>query len=166
MRMFVSLGSNIEPRRNLALALEEMRRRFRVLATSPVYRTEPVGDTDQPDFWNLAVEIDGPAQPPAVHAELRAIEALLGRRREPKRPFGPRTVDLDLVLATGAVGRFGPLELPSPLLEREAFVVVPIADLAPDLPHPVTGATMRELADAAVAASARPPEPLGVDLSP
>ena len=53
MRMFVSLGSNIEPRQNLTRALAELRRRFRVTAVSPVYRTAPVGDANQPDFWNL-----------------------------------------------------------------------------------------------------------------
>jgi 2-amino-4-hydroxy-6-hydroxymethyldihydropteridine diphosphokinase len=164
MRMFLSIGSNVEPRKNLALALAELARRFEVVAVSPAYRTAPVGDADQPDFWNLAAELATEETPQRVQRELRAIENALGRRRDPARPFGPRTVDLDLVLAGGLVGRFGDLELPSSLVQREAFVAVPLADIAPGFPHPLSGTTMAELARAALAAAASPPEPLDVEL--
>ncbi|MDD5562278.1 MAG: 2-amino-4-hydroxy-6-hydroxymethyldihydropteridine diphosphokinase [Thermoanaerobaculaceae bacterium] len=164
MRMFLSIGSNVEPRKNLGLALEELRRRFDVVAVSPVYRTAPVGDTDQPDFWNLAAELATDEPPGQVHRALRAIEDALGRRREPARPFGPRTIDLDLVLADGLAGRFGDLDLPSVLVQREAFVAVPLADLAPDFPHPLLRTTIGELARAASAAASHPPEPLDVEL--
>ena len=164
MRMFLSIGSNVEPRKNLALALVELARRFEVVAVSPAYRTAPVGDADQPDFWNLAAELATEETPQRVHRELRAIENALGRRRDPARPFGPRTVDLDLVLAGGLAGRFGDLELPSALVQREAFVAVPLADIAPEFPHPLLGTTMAELARAALATAASPPEPLDVEL--
>ena len=166
MRMFISLGSNIEPEANLARALRELRHRFLVVAVSPAYRTAPVGDPDQPDFLNLAVELASDAHPLLVHRELRTIENLLGRRRDPARPSGPRTIDLDLVLADGIAGRFGDLELPSVLIERQAFVAVPLADLAPDLPHPVIGMSISALARAAVARGLCPPERLPVELSP
>jgi len=165
MRMFVCLGSNIEPRRNLARALEELRHRFAVTAVSRVYRTAPVGDPDQPDFWNLAAELQCDLRPEDVQAQLREIEALLGRARIPGRPYGPRTADLDLVLVAGLVGRFGALVLPSPLVEREAFVAVPLAELAHDLPHPVVRATLGELAQATAAGAPRPPVPLAVELA-
>ena len=166
MRMFLSIGSNVEPRKNLALALGELARRFRLVAVSGVYRTAPVGDTDQPDFWNLAAELATDEPPQWVHGELRAIEDALGRRRDPSRPFGPRTIDLDLVLADGLTGRFGELELPSGLVQREAFVAVPLAEIAPEFPHPLLGATLGELARAALARTPAPPEPLAVELVP
>jgi 2-amino-4-hydroxy-6-hydroxymethyldihydropteridine diphosphokinase len=165
MRVFVSLGSNIEPRRNLAKALCELKRRFQVLAVSPVYLTAPVGDADQPDFWNLVAEIESDREPEEIQGELREVEQLLGRTRDPQRPYGPRTVDLDLVLVPGRSGTFGKLELPSPLLARHSFLAVPLADLVPDLPHPVLGVPMKELARNLVSANPRPPRPLGVELA-
>ncbi len=165
MRMFVSLGSNVEPRVNLSRALAELRRRFKVVAVSSTYLTAPVGDRQQPDFWNLAAEFDCDESPTKVHAVLRYIEALLGRRRDPERPFGPRTVDLDLVLVEGMTGSFGNLDLPSPLVAKEPFVAVPLADIAPEVVHPVLQIPVRELARALVAAAPHPPQRLdaGVD---
>jgi 2-amino-4-hydroxy-6-hydroxymethyldihydropteridine diphosphokinase len=164
MRMFVSLGSNIQPRHYLARAVAELRGRFHLVAVSPVYRTKPAGDPDQPDFFNLAVELESELPPEQVHAALRAIEDLLGRQRDPNRPYGPRTADLDLVLIPGVVGRFGSLELPSPQLAREPFVAVPVADLAADLAHPVLGLTLGEVARVALATAATPPQPIELEL--
>ena len=160
-RMFVSLGSNVRPEANVPCAVDELRRAFHVVAVSRAYRTAPVGDADQPDFWNLAAEIESALPPGQVQAQLREIEDRLGRVRDPRRPFGPRTADLDLVLVEGVSGRFGALELPSPLLEREAFVAVPVAELAPDMPHPVLGAPLADLAREASARASRPPQPVG-----
>jgi len=164
MRAFVSLGSNIHPKQNLGRAVGELARRCTVLAVSPVYRTAPVGDADQPDFWNLVVEIETYESPEAVHDALRQIEELLGRRRDAERPFGPRTADLDLVLVEGLAGRFGALELPSPLIERASFVAVPLADLAPELSPQGSSRTLHDIALAAVASDERPPRRLDVEL--
>ena len=164
MRMFVSLGSNIRPRHHLPLAVAELRRRFQVVAVSPAYRTAPVGDEDQADFLNLAVELASDLTPERAQAALHDIEQILGRERDATRRFGPRTIDLDLVLVAGTVGRFGSLELPSPLLAREPFVAVPVADLAPELVHPVLGVSLSEVARAALAGSATPPEPIEMEL--
>jgi 2-amino-4-hydroxy-6-hydroxymethyldihydropteridine diphosphokinase len=166
MRMFLSLGSNIEPRANLPRALAELRRAFRVEAVSPTYLTAPVGDADQPDFFNLAVAVETDLAPEEVHAALREIEDRLGRQRDPLRPYGPRTVDLDLVLVPGVVGKFGALELPSPLVAREAFVAQPLADLAPDLLHPTLGAPLEEVARTALSCAARPPRLIELESNP
>ncbi len=166
MRMFVSLGSNVEPQRNLGLAIAALRRRFRVAGVSAAYRTVPVGDLDQPDFWNLAAELDSDEPPQEVQAALRDIEASLGRRRDPARPFGPRTVDLDLVLADGSCGNFEGLELPSPLVASQPFVAVPLAELAPDFVHPLLHTRLGFLARSLVADAQRPPQRLDVELEP
>jgi 2-amino-4-hydroxy-6-hydroxymethyldihydropteridine diphosphokinase len=165
MRMFVSLGSNIEPRQNLTRALVELRRRFRVTAVSPVYRTFPVGDTNQADFWNLVAEIENDEPPQKVQGALRFIEEILGRHRDFQRPFGPRSVDLDLVLVEGLSGSFGAVELPSPLVAKESFVAVPLADLAPTLAHPVLKIPLGELARTVLAKDPHPPRPLAVELT-
>ncbi len=164
--MFVLLGSNIEPSAHLERALGELRTRFEVSAVSPVYRTAPVGDSDQPDFWNVAVELRDDRDPAEVQRVLHAIEDLLGRRRDPARPSGPRTADLDLVFVEGAAGRFADLDLPSPLLERHAFVAVPVADLAPRLVHPLLGVPLATLAARTVAQAGAPPQRLAVELVP
>ena len=165
MRMFILLGSNIEPRQNLARALAELRRRFKVAAVSPVYRTAPVGDAKQPDFWNLAVELDNDEPPQKVQGALRFIEEILGRHRDAQRPYGPRSVDLDLVLVEGLAGSFGALELPSPLVAKESFVAVPLADLAPEFSHPLLKITLGELARALVTKDPDPPRSLAVELT-
>jgi 2-amino-4-hydroxy-6-hydroxymethyldihydropteridine diphosphokinase len=164
--MFVLIGSNIEAEHNTRRAVAALRGRFRVVRLSPAYRTAPVGDTAQADFVNVAAELDCERTPEEVQQELRALEVELGRQRDPARPSGPRAVDLDLVLVPGLVGRFGMLELPSPLLAREAFVAVPVADLAPGLQHPVLATSLRELALASVARSQRPPERLDLEFTP
>lgn len=165
MRMFILLGSNIEPRQNLARALAELRRRFKVKAVSPVYLTAPVGDSNQPDFWNLAVEMDNDEPPQKVQGALRFIEEILGRHRDAQRPYGPRSVDLDLVLVEGLAGSFGALELPSPLVAKESFVAVPLADLAPKLSHPQLKITLGELARTLVTKDPHPPRSLAVELT-
>jgi 2-amino-4-hydroxy-6-hydroxymethyldihydropteridine diphosphokinase len=164
MRMFVSLGSNIEPRLNLGRALAELRRRFKVVAVSPVYRTEPVGDPHQPDFWNLAAELEADEPPQKIYGALQFIEALLGRHRDPKRPYGPRIVDLDLVFVEGLSGSYGGLELPSVLIAKEPFVAVPLADLAPDLSHPLLKVSLGDLARSLLATTSHPPQLLNVEL--
>jgi|GEM_PF-56949 pteridine reductase len=156
-RAFVLFGSNIEPESNFARALALLRVRFEVVAVSPAYRTAPAGDPDQADFLNAAVELRSDETPEAIHARLREIEALLGRRRDPQRPYGPRTADLDLVLVEGVTGSFGSLTLPAPILAEQAFATVPMAALAPELLHPTLGVSLAELASRTVAATPRPP---------
>lgn len=165
MRIFISLGSNIDPEKNLARAVVELRRHFADLRVSPVYQTPPVGDSDQSDYLNCAAVISSDQTPQAVQEILHQIEASLGRRRDPQRPYGPRTIDLDVVLAEGATESGGALQLPSPLVEKEAFVAVPLADLAPDVVHPRCGLTLATLAAQTLAHSQVLPIKQNVELS-
>lgn len=158
VRAFVSVGSNLAPERHVPSALEAMAARFGPLAASTVYRC-PAEGFEGPDFHNLAVAFDTDEQPEAVVAALRAIEDAHGRRREGAR-FASRTLDLDLVLYGEAVVDRPGLRLPRDEVLRYAFVLRPLAELAPALRHPVAGRTLGELW-AEMAPQAPRMEPLG-----
>ncbi|WP_426270035.1 2-amino-4-hydroxy-6-hydroxymethyldihydropteridine diphosphokinase [Dyella kyungheensis] len=156
-RAYLSLGSNLEPLRYLRAALDELRARFGALTVSPAYRSRSVG-FDGADFVNLAVGLDTDLSPEALNAWLHALEDRHGRRRDVPR-YSDRTLDVDIVLYDDLVLQGeGHLELPRKEL-RHAFVLRPIADIAPQLKHPVTGETMAALWSAFPADS----EPLVVE---
>ncbi|MEW5833789.1 MAG: 2-amino-4-hydroxy-6-hydroxymethyldihydropteridine diphosphokinase [Pseudomonadota bacterium] len=142
-RVYLSLGSNVEPHRHLAAAIDELRARFGPLAVSPAYRTRAVG-FDGPDFVNLAVGLDTDLPPQELNDWLHALEDRHGRRRDVPR-FSDRTLDVDIVFY-GQLVTEGPGHLQVPRDElKHAFVLRPIADIAPDFTHPVSGRTMAEL---------------------
>ena len=142
-RVYLSLGSNQEPHRYLRAALDELQARFGELHISPVYRSTAVG-FDGPDFINLAVGLDTDLAPVPLNEWLHALEDRHGRRRDVPR-YANRTLDVDIVLYDDLVTQ-GPGHLDIPRKElRHAFVLKPIADIAPQLRHPVSGRTMAEL---------------------
>jgi len=142
-RAYLSLGSNIEPERHLRAAIAELRARFGDVLVSPVYRSAAVG-FDGPDFLNLAAAIDTDLDPPALDAWLHALEDRHGRRRDVPR-YASRTLDVDIVLFDDLVVEGpGHLRIPRPEL-REAFVLKPLSDIAPDVRDPVSGSTLAEL---------------------
>lgn len=156
-RAYLSLGSNIDAARWLGAAVAELRERFGRLAVSPVYRSAAVG-FDGPDFLNLAIGLDTDLAPEALNDWLHALEDRHGRVRGGER-YADRTLDVDIVLYDDLVlSGEGHLELPRGEL-RHAFVLKPMADIAPTVRHPVDGRTMAELWAAFPAAS----EPLTVD---
>lgn len=142
-RVYLSLGSNVEPQRHLTAALGELRERFGALAVSPAYRTRSVG-FDGADFVNLAVGLDTDLSPQELNDWLHALEDRHGRRRDVPR-FSDRTLDLDIVFYDALVTE-GPGHLQIPRDElKHAFVLRPIADIAPQFAHPVSGHSMAEL---------------------
>ena len=156
-RVYLSLGSNVEPQRHLPAALDALRERFGALAVSPAYRTAAVG-FDGPDFVNLAVGLDTDLSPQALDDWLHALEDRHGRRRDVPR-FAARTLDLDIVFYDRqVVDGPGHLQIPRDEL-RHAFVLRPIADIAPHYVHPVSGRTMAELWAACLDASPMTVEP-------
>jgi len=142
--VYLSLGSNIEPEVQLRAAVSALRARFGEVRLSPVYRTPAVG-FEGPDFLNLAAAIDTDLGAQALNDWLHALEDAQGRKRDVPR-FSSRTLDIDIVLYGDAVLRGpGNLEVPRDELVKHAFVLKPMVDLAPDLPHPLLGQTLTAL---------------------
>ena len=142
-RAWLSLGSNIEAETHLATALRELRARFGELIVSPVYRFPAVGFAG-PDFLNLAVGMDTDLSVGALNDWLHALEQRHGRRRDVPR-FSSRTLDVDIVLFGSEVCKGpGNLEVPRPELQH-AFVLKPLADIAPEVVHPLLHKSMAEL---------------------
>jgi 2-amino-4-hydroxy-6-hydroxymethyldihydropteridine diphosphokinase len=145
--VFLSLGSNLGDRRaQLEGAIEQLNglRATRVLRVSSRYETEPVGRTDQPAFVNLAAEIETAFEPLELLNAVKDIELRIGR--EPGPRWGPRVIDIDIVLWGARVLATERLTLPHPEFRRRGFVLVPLAEIAPEAVDPVTGLTVAELA--------------------
>ena len=138
--LYLSLGSNLGDREaNLHAALSHLS----PTRVSPIYETEPVDYTNQAWFLNLVAEVETGLFPRQALAWTQRIERELGRVRSV--PKGPRTIDIDILLFGSVVMRTSELEIPHPRLAERRFVLQPLADLAPDLKHPATGHTVRQM---------------------
>lgn len=145
-RAYLSLGSNIDKERNLARAVELLMERVSVTSVSSVYETDPVGSTAQENFLNAVVVVETTLSPDELKTQVLApIEQELGRVRTDDR-FGPRTIDLDIVLFDGEVIRTPLQVIPDPEIDLRPHLAVPLAELAADHVHPETGETMGEIA--------------------
>jgi 2-amino-4-hydroxy-6-hydroxymethyldihydropteridine diphosphokinase len=144
--VLVALGSNIDSERNLREAVRRLASFCRLLAVSPVYETRPVGNTEQPNFWNAAVLVETDLTAAELKERvLQVIEGELGRvRTEDKN--APRTIDLDIALFGDQVLDLGPRHIPDPDIVRYPHVAVPLAELAPTVRHPEDGRTLQEIA--------------------
>ena len=141
--VYVAAGSNVEPVGNLQLALTELARRFPDLRVSRAYRNPAVGFEGE-DFVNLVVGFDTALPVREVIRHLQEVEALCGRERHAPK-WAPRSMDLDILLYGDAVLEQPGLALPRPDLLRRAYMLGPMAELAPQLRHPTEGRSMGEL---------------------
>lgn len=135
---YIGLGSNLEePRAQLRRALEALGRleRSELLRSSPFYRSAPMGPADQPDYLNAVAALRTELPPLELLDRLQAIETEQGRRRGAQR-WGPRTLDLDLLLYGQERIDSPRLSVPHPGLTERSFVLVPLLDIAPDLVLP------------------------------
>jgi 2-amino-4-hydroxy-6-hydroxymethyldihydropteridine diphosphokinase len=141
---YLSLGSNLGNReQNLRGAIRQASALGRLVAVSSSYQTEPVEFTDQPWFLNCVIALETATQPAQMMAELLRIEHEMGRQRVLKK--GPRSIDIDILLFGDDVVNTPELTIPHPAMARRRFVLEPLAEIAPELRHPVAGKTVREL---------------------
>lgn len=144
--VFLGLGSNLGVRetalRNAADAIGRIDR-VSIVWGSPVYETEPYGKADQPAFLNAALQVETSLEPPRLFQELKRIEVEVGRKGG--EHWGPREIDIDILIYDGLVFQKDDLQVPHPDIGNRRFVLVPLNDIAPDLVHPVSGLTVSEM---------------------
>jgi 2-amino-4-hydroxy-6-hydroxymethyldihydropteridine diphosphokinase len=141
---YLSLGSNLGNReQNLGEAVRRASVLGRVVAISWFYETEPVEVTDQPWFLNCVLALETTAEPAQLMRELLRIENQMGRQRLVKK--GPRSIDIDILLFGDAVVNTPDLTIPHPEMTRRRFVLEPLAEIAPELLHPVSQKTVKLL---------------------
>ncbi len=148
-RVFLGIGSNLGDRHAyLQQAVSALAGvpGTRVVWTSSVYETEPYGKTDQPQFLNACLELETTLAPPALFGHLKTLESRLGRSTAER--WGPREIDIDILVYDGLVYEDAELIVPHPEIELRRFVLIPLREIAADLVHPVSGLTVTELAAA------------------
>lgn len=144
--VYLGLGSNVGDRLyHLRDAVERLREHVNVVAASSVYETEPVGYLQQPRFLNMALSGETAASPQELLRLAKAIEADMGREKTFR--FGPRNIDIDILLFGTEVVKFPDLVIPHASLSERAFVLVPLNEIAGEINVPQLGATVGELAD-------------------
>lgn len=143
----LSLGSNVGDREtNLRAAITRLNDLGKVVAVSSFYETEPVEYTSQPWFLNCAVTLDTEKMPKQLLASILDLEQGMGRRRLQKK--GPRVIDIDILLFGNSIVDTAGLTIPHPALHERRFALEPLAEIAPEVRHPVFKRTVRELRDA------------------
>ena len=142
--VYLSLGSNIGDREaHLREAIAQLGAVGRVTAISSIYETEPVEFTRQSNFLNCAVALETNLPPSDLMSRLLDIERTLGRERIQRK--GPRTIDIDVLLCGDLVLESANLTIPHPAMAQRRFVLEPLAEIAPEVVHPVAKKTIRQL---------------------
>lgn len=142
--VYLGLGSNLSNREhNLERALGLLGQRLRIKQLSSIYETDPVGNINQPRFLNQVCQVQTTLSPQELLSLVKGIEKKLGRRVT--KPNVPRLIDIDILLYGSEAIETPELVIPHPRLLERAFVLIPLAEIAPDLVHPVKGMTIKEL---------------------
>ncbi len=130
--VYLSLGSNVHPEQHIPAALEFLKQTFQIKKISSTYETSPIGPAGSQNFWNAAAAIQTDDTKEALVLKLRRIEEIMGRVRSENK-FAPRTIDIDI--------------LPQPDYQKHAFIMIPLAEIAPEEKDPETGKSFGELAE-------------------
>ena len=143
-RVFLGIGTNLGDReRNLQDALAILSQKMVILKESSIYQTAPWGYLDQPAFLNQAIEVQTDLSPLNLLGFLKDTEKALGRQANFR--YGPRLIDLDILFYGSRVIQTPRLQIPHPRIAQRAFVLVPLAEIAPDFVHPQTKQTIAQL---------------------
>ncbi|MEN8240970.1 MAG: 2-amino-4-hydroxy-6-hydroxymethyldihydropteridine diphosphokinase [Chloroflexota bacterium] len=141
--IYLGLGTNLGNRQlNLRTAVTLFSPKVTVIDQSPIYQTPPWGYTEQADFLNQVIKAETKLRPTALLRYLKRIEKRVGRTATFR--WGPREIDIDILFYADRVINTRKLTIPHPRLHQRAFMLVPLADLAPDLAHPLTGQTIQQ----------------------
>lgn len=144
--VYLSLGSNIGDRAaNISAAIEHLGNVGEVKSVSSFYETEPVDVSAQPWFVNCAIRLETELMPRQLLSRLQSIEQALGRRHTYAK--GPRVIDLDILLFGNSIVDLSGIVIPHPRLHERRFVLEPLAEIAPEVRHPIFKRTMRQLRD-------------------
>ncbi|HUF37290.1 MAG TPA: 2-amino-4-hydroxy-6-hydroxymethyldihydropteridine diphosphokinase [Anaerolineales bacterium] len=146
-RFFLSLGSNIQPERNLPAAVRLLQTHGDLVAVSSVYASPPFGAAEpQPDYLNAVLILASELEPEDFQRRVvRGVEAQLGRKRTADR-FAPRPIDIDILLIDDEILEIDHRRIPSREILERSFVAIPLAEVAPDFIHPIDGRTLAEIA--------------------